>query len=107
MDEICTLATEALPLMDARVDLVGTIYLMALLHRAGWPFDAGIFQRVVSIPVEELIRFHGPTDTVSAHINLPYLIQPREAKLALALLERAAPARRPGARRDGAAAAGR
>jgi len=91
-EEICALATEALPLMDARVDLVGMTYLMALLHQAGRPIDAEIFQRAVSIPVEELIRLHGPSDTVSAHINLAHLIQPIDAKLALALIERAAPA---------------
>lgn len=91
-EEICALATEALPLMDARVDLVGMTYLMTLLHQAGLPIDAEIFQRAVSIPVEELVRLQGPTNTVSAHINLAHLIRPIDAKVALALLERAAPA---------------
>lgn len=91
-EEIAALAAEALPLIDPREDLAGISYLMNLRQQAGHPIDAEVFKRALAVPVQELIDRAGPAATVTAHLNLAHLVEPLDAKLALALVERAAPA---------------
>ncbi|MDL1861344.1 CHAT domain-containing protein [Betaproteobacteria bacterium PRO7] len=91
-EEIAALAAEALPLIDPREDLAGISYLMNLRQQAGHPIDAEVFKRALAVPVQELIDRSGPAATVTAHLNLAHLIEPLDARLALALIERAAPA---------------
>jgi CHAT domain-containing protein len=86
------IADEALAHTDAAADLVSATYLLGIRQQAGRPTDAAVFQQALSVSVEEQIKRFGPASTVNAHLNLAKLIESIDPRLALALLERAAPA---------------
>lgn len=90
--EMAEIAAAALPLLDQRTDLAGITYLMGIRQQAGHSLDTDVFKRVLSVPLEEQIQWSGAHDTVTAHLNLAILLETDDPRLALALIERVAPA---------------
>jgi hypothetical protein len=92
VDLMAAIAGDALAEPDVAADPVSATYLMGIRQQAGHEIDAAVFQRVMSVPIEDLIGQIGPFETVSTYLNLASIIRPTDARLALALIERVAPA---------------
>ncbi len=90
--ESLALASDALALLEPERDASAMSYLIALRHSCGLGIDTDALLQLMRVPVPTLMQTIGPAQTVNVRLNMAHLLQPLDSKLALALIESAAPA---------------